>query len=183
MRSRLLLFLVVTYYSECPALKFVKFSLKLHLNFNFHVDSDRTKSFSWDALTLDVQYPTYNSKALISVRGVFLPLLVKELEENGRTHYLEDPHGTMWAVLDRAAAELTALTNHYYNQLQHHPQYQQQSSSTSADHKAPGVPISSLLLGSASTAMTQQCEDGSSGGDLDNLLLFLKVMLLLLARY
>lgn len=39
------------------------------------------------------------------MRGVFLPQLIGELKEQGRTFFLDDPHGTLWAILDRATVE------------------------------------------------------------------------------
>lgn len=42
------------------------------------------------------------------MRGVFLPQLIAELEV-GRSFFLDDPHGTLWAVLDRATVEVEAV--------------------------------------------------------------------------
>lgn len=50
-------------------------------------------------------YPLYSSRQYLSVRGVFLPQLIGELKEQGRTFFLDDPHGTLWAILDRATVE------------------------------------------------------------------------------
>jgi hypothetical protein len=36
---------------------------------------------------------------------VFLPQLIEQLKQDGRTFYLDDPHGTLWALLDRATVE------------------------------------------------------------------------------
>jgi hypothetical protein len=59
----------------------------------------------WDVRSIDVTYPLYSSRQYLSVRGVFLPQLIGELKEQGRTFFLDDPHGTLWAILDRATVE------------------------------------------------------------------------------
>jgi hypothetical protein len=41
---------------------------------------------------------------------VFLPQLIEELHSVGRTSFLDDPHGSLWAILDRANIEVGAVT-------------------------------------------------------------------------
>ena len=48
----------------------------------------------------------YSSEEYFCVRGVFLPQLINELTARGRNCFLDDPHGALWAVLDRASMEV-----------------------------------------------------------------------------
>jgi hypothetical protein len=64
----------------------------------------------WDARNLDVIYPVYDSIECLCVRGVFLPQLIEELHIVGRTSFLDDPHGSLWAILDRANIEVGIVT-------------------------------------------------------------------------
>jgi hypothetical protein len=57
-----------------------------------------------------VVYPVYDSIGCLCVRGVFLPQLIEELHSVGRTSFLDDPHGSLWAILDRANIEVGAVT-------------------------------------------------------------------------
>ena len=61
---------------------------------------------SWDIRSIDVTYPLYSTPQYLCVRGAFLPQLIDELEAQGRSCFLDDPHGILWAILDRTTMEV-----------------------------------------------------------------------------
>lgn len=69
----------------------------------------------WDTRNLDVVYPVYDSIDCLCVRGMFLPQLIEELLSVGRTSFLDDPHGSLWAILDRANIEVGMVTRAVVN--------------------------------------------------------------------
>lgn len=81
--------------------------LAIYLRTIFHIPTPYSND-SWDAKSIDVVYPLYSTRQYMCVRGVFLPQLIEELQV-GRSFFLDDPHGTLWAVLDRATVEAEAV--------------------------------------------------------------------------
>ena len=60
----------------------------------------------WDIRSIDITYPLYSTPQYLCVRGAFLPQLIDELEAQGRSCFLDDPHGILWAILDRTTMEV-----------------------------------------------------------------------------
>ena len=60
----------------------------------------------WDIRSIDITYPLYSTPQYLCVRGAFLPQLIDELEAQGRSCFLDDPHGILWAILDRTTMEI-----------------------------------------------------------------------------
>ena len=109
----------------------------------------------WDIRSIDVRYPLYSTRQYLSVRGVFLPQLIEQLKQDGRTFFIDDPHGTLWALLDRATVEAERV--HYVLMRTY----------------APDV-INKIAVTSEDVEGTESAEDLS---------IYLEAVLLLLARY
>lgn len=102
----------------------------------------------------------YDSIETLCVRGVFLLQLTEELDNVGRTRFLDDPHGTLWAILDRANVEVGKVIHEKINQLEE-----------------------SKVITDAITRASCDNDEDKKSTNMAKLLICLKAVLLLLARY
>ena len=113
----------------------------------------------------------YSTRQYLCVRSAFLPQLIRELEEKGRTCFLEDPHGTLWAILDRTTMEVEVVVR--------------MSSRLERVHNSRGRARGSAVHSSDEEGKDHTADHLNINSQycMKDFLIYLKAMQLLLARY